>query len=93
MAQITRRTPFKDRGMNKKHMKEIIHIIVIIILSLLLGALFLRIETMNQELKKEIPNQVHALVENTIRDTMRAEFIRQEELGNVFHNEPTYAIR
>lgn len=67
MAQITCRTPFKDRGMNKKPMKEIIHIIVIAILSLMLGALFLRIENMNKELKREIPNQVHALLDNSIR--------------------------
>jgi hypothetical protein len=32
--------------------------------------LFLKIE----DLKKQIPNQVHALVENTIRDTMKSEF-------------------
>jgi hypothetical protein len=55
-------------------MKEIIHIAVLVMLSMMLGALFLRIEEMNAELKKEIPNQVHALVETTIRDTMRAEF-------------------
>ena len=42
--------------MNKKPMKEIIHIIVLVVLSLMLGALFLRIEEMNDELKKEIPN-------------------------------------
>lgn len=53
--------------MNKKPMKEIIHIIVIAILSLMLGALFLRIENMNKELKREIPNQVHALLDNSIR--------------------------
>lgn len=61
--------------MNKKPMKEIIHIIVIIILSLMLGALFLRIE----ELNEEIPNQVHALLEVTMRDTIREEFERQEQ--------------
>ena len=66
--------------MNKKPMKEIIHIIVIIILSLMLGALFLRIE----ELNEEIPNQVHALLEVTIRDTIKEEFERQELKGNVF---------
>ena len=52
-------------------MKEIIHIIVIVILSLMLGALFLRIETMNQELKREIPNQVHALLDNSICESIK----------------------
>lgn len=64
------------------HIKDIIIIFILLVISLLLWALFLRVES----LKQEIPNQVHALVENTIRDTMRAEFIRQEELGNVFVN-------
>jgi len=79
MAQITCRTPFKDRGMNKKPMKEIIHILVIVVLSLILGALFLRIETMNEEIKKEIPNQVHALLDSSIRDSIRLGFKEQEE--------------
>lgn len=57
--------------MNKKSMKEIIHIIVLVVLSLMLGALFLRIEEMNDELKKEIPNQVHALLGNSIRESVR----------------------
>lgn len=69
-------------------MKEIIHIIVIVILSLILGALFLRIETMNQELKKEIPNQVHTLLDNSIRESIRLWFQEQEEKWNVF-NFPT----
>lgn len=29
---------------------------------------------MDEELKKDIPTQVHALVENTIRESMREEF-------------------
>lgn len=64
--------------MNKKPMKEIIHILALVVLSFILGALFLRIETMEEEMKREIPNQVHALVEVTIRDTIREEFDRQE---------------
>lgn len=54
----------------KEHIKDIIIIIILWVISLLLGALFLKIE----DLKKQIPNQVHALVENTIRDTMKSEF-------------------
>lgn len=46
----------------------------------MLGALFLRIE----ELNEEIPNQVHALLEVTMRDTIREEFERQEQKWNVF---------
>jgi len=65
-------------------MKEIIHIIVIVILSLMLGALFLRIETMNQELKREIPNQVHALLDNSICESIKLWFEEQEEKWNVF---------
>lgn len=36
-------------------------------------------KTQNENLKKEIPNQVHALVENTIRVTMQQEFDKQEQ--------------
>jgi len=54
----------------KEHIKDIIIIIILWVISLLLGALFLKIE----DLKKQIQNQVHALVENTIRDTMKSEF-------------------
>jgi hypothetical protein len=57
--------------MNKKPMKEIIHIAVLVMLSMMLGALFLRIEEMDAELKKEIPNQVHALLDNSIRESVR----------------------
>lgn len=46
----------------------------------MLGALFLRIE----ELNEEIQNQVHALLEVTMRDTIREEFERQEQKWNVF---------
>lgn len=80
--------------MNKKSMKEVIHILALIILSLILGALFLRIEQMNDNLEKDIPNKVHALVENTIRTTMKEEFYLQELKGNIFYNDPyPYAIR
>ncbi len=79
--------------MNKKPMKEVIHIIVLVVLSLMLGALFLRIEEMNDELKKEIPNQVHSLVEVTVRDTIKEEFIYQETIGNIFYNDSNYALR
>ncbi len=74
-------------------MKEVIHIIVLVVLSLMLGALFLRIEEMNDELKKEIPNQVHSLVEVTVRDTIKEEFIYQETIGNIFYNDSNYALR
>lgn len=70
--------------MNKKPMKEVIHILAIVALSFILGALFLRIETMEEDLKKEIPNLVHALLEVTMRDTIREEFERQEQKWNVF---------
>lgn len=73
------------------HIREIINILLLVALSFILWALFLRIETMgenfktqNENLKKEIPNQVHALVENTIRVTMQQEFDKQEQKWNVF---------
>lgn len=56
-------------------MKEIIHILALVVLSFILGALFLRIETMEEDLKREIPNQVHTLLDNSIRETIREEFI------------------
>lgn len=65
-------------------MKEIIHIAVLVMLSMMLGALFLRIEEMDAELKKEIPNQVHALLDNSIRESVRLWFKEQEEKWNVF---------
>jgi|GEM_PF-3398833 len=63
--------------MNKKsmkqineHTKDVIIIMLLAIISLFLGALFLRVE----ELKVKIPNQTHALLENTIRYLIREEF-------------------
>lgn len=56
-------------------MKEIIHILVLVILSLMLGALFLRIEEMDAELKKEIPNQVHTMLDNSIHESIRIRLI------------------
>lgn len=66
--------------MNKKPMKEIIHILALVVLSFILGALFLRIETMEEEMKREIPNQVHALLDNSIRETIKSEFRYQETI-------------
>lgn len=46
---------------------------MIAILSLLLWALFLKVENMRLEMEK-IPNKVHALVEKEILDTMKEGF-------------------
>lgn len=64
--------------------KEVIHILALIVLSFILGALFLRIETLEENMNRDIPNQVHALVEVTVRDTIQEEFQRQELKWNVF---------
>lgn len=67
-------------------MKDTIIIILLLILSLLLGALFLQVE----ELRKDIPQTTHALLDNAIREsvssTIREEFLLQELKGNVFTN-------
>jgi hypothetical protein len=39
---------------------------------------------MDAELKKEIPNQVHTLLDNSIRESIRLWFKEQEEKWNVF---------
>ena len=68
-------------------MKDTIIIILLLILSLLLGALFLQVE----ELRQAIPETTHVLLDNAIREsvssTIREEFIKQENMGNVFIND------
>lgn len=65
-------------------MKDTIIIILLLILSLLLGALFLQVE----ELRQAIPETTHVLLDNAIREavssTIREEFLLQELKGNVF---------
>jgi len=67
-------------------MKDTIIIILLLILSFMLGALFLQVE----ELRQAIPEQTHILLDNTIREavtsTIREEFLLQELKGNVFTN-------
>ncbi len=67
-------------------MKDTIIIILLLILSLLLGALFLQVE----ELRQAIPETTHVLLDNAIREavssTIREEFLLQELKGNVFTN-------
>lgn len=67
-------------------MKDTIIIILLLILSLLLGALFLQVE----ELREQIPEKTHYLLDNAIREavssTIREEFLLQELKGNVFTN-------
>lgn len=67
-------------------MKDTIIIILLLILSLLLGALFLQVE----ELIQAIPETTHVLLDNAIREavssTIREEFLLQELKGNVFTN-------
>lgn len=67
-------------------MKDTIIIILLLILSLLLGALFLQVE----ELRQAIPETTHVLLDNAIREavssTIREEFSLQELKGNVFTN-------
>ena len=61
-------------------------IAMLAILSLLLWALFLKVE----ELKQQIPKDTHALIDNAIREsvstTIREEFQLQEFKWNVFYN-------
>ncbi len=65
-------------------MKDTIIIVLLLILSLLLGALFLQVE----ELRQAIPETTHVLLDNAIREavssTIREEFLLQELKGNVF---------
>lgn len=67
-------------------MKDTIIIILLLILSLLLGALFLQVE----ELRQAIPETTHVLLDNAIREavssTIREEFLLQKLKGNVFTN-------
>lgn len=67
-------------------MKDTIIIILLLILSLMLGALFLQVE----ELRQAIPETTHVLLDNAIREavssTIREEFLLQELKGNVFTN-------
>jgi len=67
-------------------MKDTIIIILLLILSLLLGALFLQVE----ELRQAISETTHVLLDNAIREavssTIREEFLLQELKGNVFTN-------
>lgn len=51
-------------------MKEIVIICMLIVLSLVIGALFIKIE----ELKTSIPRDTHALLDNSIRETIKEEF-------------------
>lgn len=61
-------------------------IILLLVLSFLLGALFLQVE----KLRQAIPEQTHVLLDNAIREavstTIREEFQLQEFKGNVFYN-------
>lgn len=57
------------------HIKDIIIIAMLAILSLLLWALFLKVE----ELKEQIPKDTHLLLDNSIRETIREEFTRDRQ--------------
>ena len=60
--------------------KDIVIIAILAIISLFLGALFLKVE----ELKQHIPETTHAMLDNSIRESIRLWFKEQEDKGNVF---------